>query len=215
MYDNANTAEIFSNNLKELMQRNQKTGQKITQRALAEFLGVSAQSVYLYCSGQVFPEYKQLLAIAEYFGVSVDYLLTGKQPENKSLRESLHLSDAAINNLTSCDKEFAPFVDKLLSDKDFFTTYQAAIKPIQDTRQDLLNGWRFGDLHMYCKGIILGGFAHMGVYFEKFLSKLVESEILTQATQENELTENDEKIFNNLPDNRKMPKSQFRVYGTL
>lgn len=205
----------FANTLREVMKKSPVTGESVSVQKLADFLGVTVQAVYNYLSGKTYPEYTQLLTIAGYFGVTTDYLLTGTRHENIKLRESLHLSDVAINNLESCDKDFALFVDKILSDKKFFTEYKAAIKPIQETRQDLLNGWRFGDLHRYSKGLILGGFARMSVYFEKFLSRLVESEILTQATQENELTENDEKIFNNLPDNRKMPKSQFRVYGNL
>ena len=202
----------FAEKLREVMNKNPVTGESVSVQKLANFLNVTVQAVYSYLSGKTYPEYTQLIAIAGYFGVTTDYLLTGTRHENIKLRESLHLSDAAINNLESCDKELAPFVDKLLSDKDFFTEYKAVIKSIQDTRKEVLTGWRFRDLQKFCKGIILGGFARMSVFFEKFLSRLVKAEILTQATKENELTENDLNNLNKLPDNLKN-SSQLRFYG--
>ena len=187
MYDNANTAETFSNILRELMQQNPKTGKKITQRALANFLGVSAQSVYLYCSGQVFPEYKQLLAIAEYFGVSVDYLLTGKQPENKSVRKSLHLSDKAIENLEFCDNDFAGFVDKLLSDKNFFIEYRKALQYIIYTKEFTTCNKKYEITIEIANGVhktisreqmqensILASSVAVYIYFKKFFKEILQ-----------------------------------------
>lgn len=46
-------------------------------KMLAEFVGIRPQTVSQYCSGQTMPSAKHCLAIADYFGVSADYLLVG------------------------------------------------------------------------------------------------------------------------------------------
>ena len=177
----------ISKNLRELMKKNPVTGESISVQKLANFLGISAQAVYYYLSGKTYPEYTQLIAIAGYFGVTTDYLLTGTRHENIKLRESLHLSDAAINNLESCDKELAPFVDKLLSDKEFFTTYQAAIKDIQDTRKKILDS-KFIDSISYYYTLemsqeILKEKSSLSIYafFKKFYERLVKNELPAQG----------------------------------
>ncbi len=176
--DNNTIKSIFSKNLRELMRQNPVTGESVTQQKLADFLGVSRITIYYYLTQKNFPEYAQILAIAGYFGVSVDYLLTGKQPENKSLRETLHLSDAAINNLESCDKELAPFIDKLLSDKDFFTSYQAAIKEIQSAKNAILDGW---ELANFKKPLTLKAFARFYVYIHDFFAEIIDKEMPAQG----------------------------------
>jgi len=47
----------------------------ITQTELASYLKLSARAVGYYESGEREPDYNTLLKIAEYFDVSVDYLL--------------------------------------------------------------------------------------------------------------------------------------------
>lgn len=107
------TNEIkFADVLKELISK-----KGITQTALAEYLGLKSQTVSLYCNGKSYPELNNLLKIASYFGVSTDYLITGKKTENKSARELLNLSDSAIDNIKkhSNDKNFKYF-DMALAD---------------------------------------------------------------------------------------------------
>ena len=44
-------------------------------KALAEYLGVSVQAVNQYKQGTAFPKTENLIKIAEFYGISVDYLL--------------------------------------------------------------------------------------------------------------------------------------------
>lgn len=46
----------------------------LTQKALGEIIGVKRFSVYSYEKGRACPEMKSLVALADYFGVSMDYL---------------------------------------------------------------------------------------------------------------------------------------------
>lgn len=47
----------------------------IKQKQLAELLGVSVRAIGYYESGQRNLDYKQIIALASFFGVSTDYLL--------------------------------------------------------------------------------------------------------------------------------------------
>lgn len=47
----------------------------MTQDALGKIVGVKRYSVYGYEKGNNFPEIPVLIALADYFGVSTDYLL--------------------------------------------------------------------------------------------------------------------------------------------
>ncbi len=52
----------------------------LSQEQLAERLGVSRQAVSKWESGRAVPESETLVAISEYFGVSLDYLLKDGDP---------------------------------------------------------------------------------------------------------------------------------------
>ena len=171
----------FSSVLRELMKKNPVSGEKITQQKLADILDISKQSVYLYLAGEVYPGYSQLLKIAGYFGVSVEYLLTGKQPENKLIRESLRLSDNAVENIESCDKDFAVRVNELLSDKNFFASYQAATQNIQEYKNFTTGGesieFTKNDKKISKDTIISNAVFESGVtmysYFKKFFESMI------------------------------------------
>ena len=80
----------------------------VTQVALASLLGISRQSFSAYCDGSTQPNIENTIKMANYFGVSVDYLfglsdIRTTDPATKSLCETLGLSDdavAAIQNET-------------------------------------------------------------------------------------------------------------------
>ena len=59
------------------MKEHPLTSEKTTRKKLAEHIGVRQQTVAQYCLGETMPSARKCLAIADYFGVSVDYLLTG------------------------------------------------------------------------------------------------------------------------------------------
>lgn len=61
---------MFSEKLKAL-----RTGRKISQKNLAEQLGVAKSVVSFYESGERFPSYDVLKKIARIFNVTTDYLL--------------------------------------------------------------------------------------------------------------------------------------------
>ncbi len=69
---------MFSERLKKL-----RKDKKITQEALAKILGVERSSIGKYESSGVIPSIDVLKKMSDYFGVSVDYLMTGKEPEGK------------------------------------------------------------------------------------------------------------------------------------
>lgn len=60
-----------------------------TQTVLADKLGVSAQAVSKWENEGGYPEVSQLPAIAGIFGVTIDYIMTGKKPEEKIIYKSV------------------------------------------------------------------------------------------------------------------------------
>jgi len=61
----------FSENLKKL-----RESKKLTQKGLAEKLGVTQRKVSYWESGKIEPDLNALMQIAKYFDFPVDYLLT-------------------------------------------------------------------------------------------------------------------------------------------
>ena len=62
------------------------TNTNTTQKALAEYLGMSRAAIGQYSSGKREPDLATLARIADFFGVSVDFLLgreTGERPAAK------------------------------------------------------------------------------------------------------------------------------------
>lgn len=69
----------FTETLLRLMEKHPVTGKRTAQKELADGLGVRQQTVSEYRRGVTFPGAKMLLSMAEFFGVSTDYLLTGEE----------------------------------------------------------------------------------------------------------------------------------------
>ncbi|MFN2340374.1 MAG: helix-turn-helix domain-containing protein [Halanaerobium sp.] len=72
----------FGSQLKKL-----RTNNKITQKELAKILGLAQTTIANYENNSRFPNQKTLLDIAEYFKVTLDYLITGKKREVKLEKE--------------------------------------------------------------------------------------------------------------------------------
>lgn len=72
--------EIFAERIREL-----RLEHGLTQEEVGEIIGVKRYSVYSYEKGRACPEMKGLVALAEYFDVSMDYLAgrTDKREINK------------------------------------------------------------------------------------------------------------------------------------
>lgn len=69
--------------IKELMQE-----KGVQQQQMAEFLNVSRATIYKYQQGKAEPNIKTLIALADYFDVSLDYLC-GRQNKNLIFADSL------------------------------------------------------------------------------------------------------------------------------
>lgn len=70
----------FSERIKEL-----RLERGMTQEAVGQVIGVKHFSVYSYEKGRAFPEMKGLVALADFFDVSMDYLAgrTDKREVNR------------------------------------------------------------------------------------------------------------------------------------
>ena len=62
--------EFFARRLKEL-----RKSRKKTQREMAEYLGIGLRAYHYYESAEHYPDVPGLIALADYFEVSADYLL--------------------------------------------------------------------------------------------------------------------------------------------
>ena len=60
----------FAERLQELRRE-----RHVTQKNMAEFLGIQMRSYQSYEGGDRWPDYEKLVALADYFGVTTDYLL--------------------------------------------------------------------------------------------------------------------------------------------
>ena len=62
--------EIFAQRLKEL-----RNSRRVYQKEMTEYLGITVRGYQCYEAGQNYPDVKGLIALADYFGVTTDYLL--------------------------------------------------------------------------------------------------------------------------------------------
>lgn len=62
--------DLFAVRLQEL--RKEK---KVPQKELAERLGISVRAYHYYEEGKRYPDFQGLLTLADFYGVSLDYLV--------------------------------------------------------------------------------------------------------------------------------------------
>ena len=86
--------DVFPTMLRGILESHPKDGHSTTYKALGEAVGVRQQTISQYASGQTQPTADVVLRIAQFFGVSVDYLLTGVSSYNKEYSEELGLSES-------------------------------------------------------------------------------------------------------------------------
>lgn len=72
-----------------------------TQNELAKIIGVKRESINQWESEtrKIKPEY--IVKLADYFGVTCDYILRGVKAENVDIHQKTGLSDAAIENIVN------------------------------------------------------------------------------------------------------------------
>ena len=135
----------FASTLRAFMDRHPVTREKTTQKQLAEHLGVRPQTVSLYAVGESLPDCEKLLKIAEYFGCTCDFLMTGKVTEYAPIRETLGFTDETINCLKLVREgyfedespDMSAMLDALLSDKDFYLMLKRAAENIHASKYSL------------------------------------------------------------------------------
>lgn len=93
---------LFSSRLRDLLNK-----KNISMQALSVEIGVSRQAISQYCDGSTVPNADKLLKIADYFGVSLDYLVgrTDTPTTDMALRavcDYTGLSEKAIQWLHTC-----------------------------------------------------------------------------------------------------------------
>lgn len=138
----ANTSGIYSEHyndtfptmLRQFMQKHPATGERTTQAVLGKAVGVRPQTISQYSIGETAPAPSTLLKIAEYFGVTADYLLTGTEVENKPVQEILGLSQQTCDCLKLVRDGYyedtpvmLPALDRMLADKDFYLAMENAL----------------------------------------------------------------------------------------
>lgn len=112
--------KVFPQKLKGLFsEKFDKNGNPISQKALADYLGVSRQSVGYYMQGQSEPSFDILVKIAQFFDVTTDYLLTetplkSPNPSLSAAASYTGLSEEACFTLHSLTDEGIQKVDKII-----------------------------------------------------------------------------------------------------
>ena len=171
----------FPRVLRELLDRHPVTGKRTTLKELAKAVGVRQQTVSLYKNGETQPTPETLVKIADYFNVSVDYLLTGVSSQNKPIHEELGLSEEAIGMLKRA-KETAIIatLNELLSDRGFYdfledTDFKVQqLKALFEGKYDTVNikdldieGYYIWDLQKYIEEFILKQLVKRGLSIEE------------------------------------------------
>lgn len=173
----------FAATLRELMEQH-----GTTQREIAEFVGIRPQTLAQYTTGETQPNGDKLLKIAEYYNVTVDYLLTGTVIENIPVYEMLGLSENTVSNIKLVKDgyfEETPgminLLDRLLADKDFYKTLETVLHYISD-KEGSAEEWQ-----RFCEWNATQAMSDFFMHFFAMLnaeSKQDTTESKTQATAE-------------------------------
>lgn len=122
----------FGDRLIELREKKGLSRQKV-----ADELGISRASLEYYEKGKRKPDIDVLLLLADYYGVTCDYLLKGIATENVSINREIGLSDEAIDNLKlfAQEKSALPVSKRNYVSKidiiNFFLSKLFAVNPLQ------------------------------------------------------------------------------------
>lgn len=86
----------------------------LSQREFAKAVGITEPSAHKYCRNGGVPEWDILLRIANFFSVSVDWLLTGREAEKKVVSASSRWMKAVTPRLEALDKKGQTAINALL-----------------------------------------------------------------------------------------------------
>ena len=115
----ANFYAVFPERLREVMQEH-----GVTQQELAEYVGKSRQAIGYYADGSSSPDWETLAKIAQYFGVSADWLLGltdthSTDVDIQSICKHTGLSECALNTLCNVDEFSMQAVNQLFESRWF------------------------------------------------------------------------------------------------
>ncbi len=88
----------------------------LNQKELGKKIGISASTVGMYEQGRREPDHSILLKLAEFFGVSTDYLLSGERNENLNYLQREQLSNEIFCNLAK--QNALMFKEENMSEED-------------------------------------------------------------------------------------------------
>lgn len=101
-------------NLKELREE-----RGLSQQKLAEILNTSQQTIFKYEKTLVEPDIETLISMADFFEVSVDYLIGNSDIRAKNCRyEEVRLNEAEVNHIRmwrSLPKKIRTNIDELIA----------------------------------------------------------------------------------------------------
>lgn len=117
----------FPTRLRDLLDgKNSPLNYRVTQKELAESIGVSRQVVSLYCNGNTSPNVDAITKIAQFFNVSSDYLLglsdlPSTSEDYKTVNNITGLNDVSIRFLAQVkDKNHINVINDFLSSYSFY-----------------------------------------------------------------------------------------------
>lgn len=122
-FDNISEAKpisIFTTRFRSLMD-GEISGSKITQGELAEYIGTSRQAVSQYYTGASIPSYDTLIKIADYLGVTTDYLIgkTNYTLPRANIANDIGLSDKAVSTIKKMSPEQKRIVERIICNPNF------------------------------------------------------------------------------------------------
>lgn len=133
--------EIFS----RLLQENGVTAYKVSKET-----GVSQSSLSDWKLGKITPKTETLKKIADYFGVSVDYLLTGENGQNADLENGAYYlnDDAAKTAQEIFEKDKVLFDVYRSTDKDRLIAYAKKLRDLQKMEEGEEQGVYYKGYHI-------------------------------------------------------------------
>lgn len=117
-------ARVFSTKMKELHHRLQECAERrgVDQSEVAKACGFQSGTISRYFSGKSLPKANELLRLARYFGVSMEWLLVGdeaRDPEPLKVEEEAvsysapkRLTEAGMKKILEALEDFQQSLDK-------------------------------------------------------------------------------------------------------
>lgn len=119
MYTSDIQKSLFSRRLSALMAKT-----NVSQAALAQAVGVTRQTISLYCLGEAKPDIDKFIKIANFFHISYEFLLgvsDNADNLNVSIGDMTGLNDMSIANLKLIkDQDLYIISNELIGSDEFF-----------------------------------------------------------------------------------------------